>query len=655
MKYAKWLVNSLILVVLIGSVMPVAFAERTTLGMSKQFGSAGEYLFFYNLVREGDALYVAGSKGADESMHWALWKFNAAGDMMWMREGDTRGELSSVATDGSRLFVAGYLIEDAAPWYTILVAAFDLQGNNLWTREYTAADSPHLATEVIVVGNYLYVVGFGYYSGADFDVIVLKYDKSGTLVWSERYGGAMTEFGYSIAHHQGKLYVVGITKSYPAPLAEYDGLVLVLDENGNEITHYTWGGDKYDLFRRVHVGSDLYIVGTTMSYGSGGYDILVLRMDLSGNVAWYRTYGGTGSDRGYGLAVEGERVHVSGGATTTSMNPIYLQYATDGALKGTWRGSNFEGYALWPDIVFADGVTYLAGYGTDAEWSRSQGLLTSYVTYYDLSVNLPSADYWASVDGTRRNGATASFEVTGAEHQLEAVPQVVDGRTRYVFSQWSDGVTSNPRTIKLTGDTTLSAIYRTEVYLEVLTSYSTASESRWVGIRSRVTIGIAQTTVDHGNGTRRIFTGWYRDGILLSQEPNPSFEVTEPMTLEARWKTEYLVQATSERGTASGGGWIEPGSSTTVSITPTTIQKDFFTNYVFEGWKKEGTIVSTSASYTFAVTLATNLVASWKEELNLVTVGGVAGALLLIAVAVAVFLLRRPKVAAPPLPPPPPA
>jgi len=654
MKYAKWLVNSLILVVLIGSVMPVAFAERTTLAMSRQFGSAGEYLFFYSSVRADNALYVAGSKGADASDYWALWKLNAEEDMTWMRGGDTKGALLSIAADDSRLFAAGYLIKDAMPLYTILVTAFDLQGNNLWTREYSGSDGPHLAYEIMVLGNHLYVVGFGYYSDAEFDVVVLKYDKSGTLVWAERYGGSEYDFGYAIAHHQGRLYVVGRTMSYPVPLAEYDGLVLVLDENGNEIVHYTWGGDEFDQFRRVRVGSDLYIVGTTESYGAGGYDMLVLRMDLSGNVAWYRTYGGTGDDWGYCLTVEGERVHVSGGMTTTSMNPIYLQYGTDGSLVGAWRGSSF-GVAYWLDIFLEQGVAYLVGFGADEEWTRSQGLLASYITYYDLTVNLRSADFWASVDGTRRSGPIANFEVTGAEHQLEAVPQVVDGRTRYVFSQWSDDVTANPRTIKLTGDTTLSAIYRTEVYLEVLTSYSTASESRWVGIRSRVTIGIAQTTVDHGNGTRRIFTGWYKDGILFSQEQNPSFEVTEPVTLVARWKTEYLAQATSERGTVSGGGWTESGSSTTVSITPTTIQKDFFTNYVFEGWKKEGTIVSTSASYTFTVTLATNLVASWKEELNLVTVGGVAGAVLLVVAAAALFLLRRPKVAAPPLPPPPPA
>jgi hypothetical protein len=70
------------------------------------------------------------------------------------------------------------------------------------------------------------------------------------------------------------------------------------------------------------------------------------------------------------------------------------------------------------------------------------------------------------------------------------------------------------------------------------------------------------------------------------------------------------------------------------------LQKDFFTNYVFEGWKEDGATVSALATYSFTVSAPANLVASWKTELNLVTIGGVAGGALSI-VGIAVVLFRR--------------
>jgi len=81
--------------------------------------------------------------------------------------------------------------------------------------------------------------------------------------------------------------------------------------------------------------------------------------------------------------------------------------------------------------------------------------------------------------------------------------------------------------------------------------------------------------------------------------------------------------------------------SVRVEISPTMIQKDLFTNYVFEGWTVAGTIVSTSPSYSFAVTGPISLTAGWKTELNVVTTGAVAGVAILLIAAVVLLMSRR--------------
>ncbi len=116
----------------------------------------------------------------------------------------------------------------------------------------------------------------------------------------------------------------------------------------------------------------------------------------------------------------------------------------------------------------------------------------------------------------------------------------------------------------------------------------------------------------------------------------------------------HKVEVTSQYGITSGQGYYQSGKTATVTVSPTTIQKDIFSNCIFEGWKAGGITVSSSATYSFTVAQSVSLTASWKTELNLVIVGGLAAGILVVVVVVAVLVLRRPKAAittAPPSPP----
>ena len=187
----------------------------------------------------------------------------------------------------------------------------------------------------------------------------------------------------------------------------------------------------------------------------------------------------------------------------------------------------------------------------------------------------------------------------------------------------------------------------TEVYLEVMTSYSTAGQSSWVQKGTTVSVQLGQTAVDHGNGTRRAFNGWYSDGSLLSAQPNFTIAVNAPTTLVASWQTEYLIQVNTETGTASGGGWLVSGSTATVTITPTSLDRDFMTKLVFEGWLAGGNLVSTSAQYAFTVTGPESLTASWRTEQNLTIILGLGGGGLALGAVIVLFLVRKPKSSAP--------
>jgi len=56
----------------------------------------------------------------------------------------------------------------------------------------------------------------------------------------------------------------------------------------------TYGGSYNDLARAVAIApnEDIIVTGKTASFGAGGWDVWVLRLDENGNVKWQKTYGG---------------------------------------------------------------------------------------------------------------------------------------------------------------------------------------------------------------------------------------------------------------------------------------------------------------------------------------------------------------------------
>ena len=121
------------------------------------------------------------------------------------------------------------------------------------------------------------------------------------------------------------------------------------------------------------------------------------------------------------------------------------------------------------------------------------------------------------------------------------------------------------------------------------------------------TVTIKATTKE-----RYTFIGWYTGDNFISDKADYSFEVTQNMTLTARWRqNEYNVSVgknLSEAGGVSGGGTYPYHSEVTVKAE-TNI------THIFLGWYENGTRLTTSLEYTFTIEMSDrNLEARWKEN-----------------------------------------
>lgn len=206
---------------------------------------------------------------------------------------------------------------------------------------------------------------------------------------------------------------------------------------------------------------------------------------------------------------------------------------------------------------------------------------------------------------------------------------------------------------------------RPEVRVAVVSAYGGVKGAGVYPEGSSVTVSVDSVVIDCGNGTRRVFRGWVRDGSLVSRNQSYTFTVDKPAQIQASWDTEYEVRVLSDRGAVKGSGWYKAGSTVTVTV-PQTSYEDQTSKYVFDGFSLDGEVVATSPTYTFTVNRPLTLTARWREEPkgsgvspSSPAVGGpslfllAAAVLAIILLLIAAAMLRRKKERTPPPPPPP--
>lgn len=138
---------------------------------------------------------------------------------------------------------------------------------------------------------------YSYATGISKDLFVIKLDKKGEVAWAKNFGGMDMDGGRcAIEDSDGDYVLVGWTRSLGAGNSDF--YVIKLSPNGEIIWSKTWGGKNFDEANSILETEDgnYLIAGYTLSFGSGGKDVALVKLDKNGNVIWHKTYGGTKDD-----------------------------------------------------------------------------------------------------------------------------------------------------------------------------------------------------------------------------------------------------------------------------------------------------------------------------------------------------------------------
>ncbi len=298
----------------------------------------------------------------------------------------------------------------------------------------------------------------------------------------------------------------------------------------------------------------------------------------------------TTTDNSFAIATSSNPA--DGGTTTGGGNYLPGTQATVTATPNT--GHNFVNWTENSTVVSAN-----ASYNFTVSGARS--LVANFVLQ-QFTVSTSSNPV---AGGTAGGGGTYNY---GTQATVTATPS-----TNWTFLNWTDNGT--PVSTLTSYSFTVTANRALVANFTQLPTYIVTTVSN--PIAGGITSGggnyiSGQTaTVTAAPGTGYNFINWTENGNSVSTTASYSFTVTGARSLVANFELQQFAVTTSSNpangGNTSGGGTYNYGTQATVTATSTT-------NWNFINWTENGNIVSLSATYSFTVTIARNLVANFALQ-----------------------------------------
>jgi len=356
---------------------------------NKTYGGAS-YDRAYSLVQTCDGGYALTgytfSFGAGGGDFWLV-KTDSAGNALWNRTyGGASNDraLSLVQTADGGIALAGYTNSFGAGSYDFWLVKVKPEMNlehqwhlgatdiNVgWSRTFGGPGGDH-ASSVVQTGDGGYALAGYYYNypPGEGDFWLVKTEASGTIQWSQKYGGTSDDSASSLVQTgDGGYALAGTTWSYGVA---GDFWLVKTDAWGLKLWDKTYGGTSTEYGQSfVQTGDGGYaMAGITYSYGVGtpAYaNAYLVKTDVSGNMLWNNWYGGGDSDEAFSMVQTVDGGYALAGCTYLGFDVGYHDFwlvKTDSAGNVLWSktyGWQFSEEVAYSLIQTGDGGYALAG------------------------------------------------------------------------------------------------------------------------------------------------------------------------------------------------------------------------------------------------------------------------------------------------------
>ena len=311
--------------------------------------------------------------------------YNHAGYLLWKDifngQGNDDDNGKAIAMDNiGNVYVAGYSTGKVTGEDMILLK-YDKFGTLLWSQIYNGSmDSSDQASAIALDkdGN-IFIAGYSSNKGTGTDITTLKFDNSGKRLWVKTFNGTANENDAArgiVVDSLGNAYIIGYSINKDT---YYDITTIKYSPSGDEqwVKTFNGKGNDYDEGNSITLDDkgNVYVAGFT-DVNDKRNDLIVIKYNTTGNEQWYQTFSGKGNDdEARAISFSSNKIYVTG--HTTNKNGDYdiitLCYSTSGSQlwMQTYGGdlkSDDEGIAITTDVV---GSCYITGYLNNIGLSES--------------------------------------------------------------------------------------------------------------------------------------------------------------------------------------------------------------------------------------------------------------------------------------------
>jgi hypothetical protein len=386
--------------------------------------------------------------------------------------------------------------------------------------------------------------------------------------------------------------IVDLTDSNASNNANYDSTPITV------ISNYTITTSSSPSAGGTTTGDGTFAAGssrTVTATASSGYSF----------VSWTESGSVVSSSASYTFTLNSNRTLM---ANFTSVNYTITTSSSPSA-GGTTTG----------DGTFAAGssrtvaATANSGYSF-VNWTESGSVVSSSASYTftlnsnrSLVANFTSVNYTITTSSSPAAGGTTTGSGTFAAGSSRTVTATAN--SGYSFVNWTENgsvaSTSASYTFTLNSSRTLVANF-TSVNYTITTSSSPSAGGTTTGDGTFAAGSSRTVTATASSGYS--FVSWTESGSVVSSSASYTFTLNSNRTLVANFTSvNYTITTSSSPsagGTTTGDGTFPAGSSRTVTATANN-------GYSFVNWTESGSIVSSSASYTFTLNSNRSLVATF--------------------------------------------
>ncbi|MBI3195343.1 MAG: T9SS type A sorting domain-containing protein [Ignavibacteriae bacterium] len=269
-------------------------------------------------------VYVTGwTKRKTTNVDYVTLKYSPDGELVWSAfygatgKGDDKALAMAVDTSHN-VYVTG-TSATTSNGLNIVTVKYDSNGIILWTKSYNGSGNGEDVPVAIAVNDsqHVYVSGYSVGAGTSYDYITIKYDSLGNEVWAKRYNGPANgdDRAYAMAlRGTTDVYVTGASTD-----TMYDYFTIKYNAaTGDSVwgVRYNGSGDGDDIARGIVLRSSTDLVITGSSKDSvNGFDYVTIRYNSSGVEQWNARYNGNANSDDHAYAIDihsNSRIYVTG-------------------------------------------------------------------------------------------------------------------------------------------------------------------------------------------------------------------------------------------------------------------------------------------------------------------------------------------------------